>query len=91
LKSPRTVIPILLFSAAPALADPLPNDAAPKELLALRSKLVEAGREAALSDVPRFRPLCDPEGYPLVGNVIRKAVTFQPSEFCAEVRQRAAK
>jgi len=87
----RTLIPILLLSSTTALAKPPPDDQAPKPLLELRDKLFEAGKESALRDMPRFRPLCDADGYPLVGNLVRKTDLFQPSQFCAQVRERESK
>jgi len=48
---------------------------------------MNAGRERALGEMPRFRALCDAEGYPLVGNIANKQRLFQPSQFCAEVRK----
>jgi hypothetical protein len=37
----------------------------------------------------RYRPLCDKDGYPLVGNLSRKSPDpgLEPSELCAEVRK----
>jgi hypothetical protein len=87
----RTLIPILLVTATPVSAEPLPDDQVPRELISLRSELFDAGRERALEQMPRFRPLCDADGYPLVGNVVRKSGLYQPSAFCAEVRRRAGK
>lgn len=87
----RTLIPIFLFASSPAFASPPPDDQAPKELINLRAELFEAGKTKALEQVPKFRPLCDDAGYPLVGNVIRKGKLFQPSEFCTEVRSRKSK
>jgi hypothetical protein len=39
----------------------------------------------------KYRPLCDAEGYPLVGNINDKGVSTQPSSWCADVRARASK
>jgi hypothetical protein len=87
---PRTLIPILLLTSTPAFAKPPPPDAeAPEALIELRSELFEAG-EQALKQVPRFRALCDAEGYPLVGNLVRKSPVMQPSQFCAAVRSSKA-
>ena len=84
---PRTLVPILLLASTPAFAGkPPPSDEnAPKELIELRSELFEAG-EKSLKQIPKFRALCDAEGYPLVGNAVRKNDVFQPSSFCAAVR-----
>jgi hypothetical protein len=82
----RTLIPVLLLASTPAFAKPPPDDKAPEALIELRSQLFEAGREQALQQVPKFRALCDADGYPLVGNAVRKGDVFQPSQFCSEVR-----
>ena len=86
----RTLIPILLLAAPPAFASPPPDAEAPEELIELRAELFEAGREKALQNVSRFRSLCDDDGYPLVGNAVRKDNVFQPSQFCAAVRSSKA-
>jgi hypothetical protein len=78
---------LLLASAStPAFAKPPPDEKVPEALIELRAELFEAGREQALEQVPRFRALCETEGYPLVGNVVRKGEVFQPSQFCSAVR-----
>lgn len=88
------LLTVLLLSSSPAGACPPaghtpPDDAhAPRALIELRSGLMNAGRDKAHADVARFRPLCDPEGYPLVGNLVEKRTMYQPSEFCRELRQR---
>jgi hypothetical protein len=84
------ILGVLLMSAVPALANASPtppDDKAPKALLALRRDLVQVGRQAALADMPRFRALCDADGYPLVGNLGNKTNVYQPSQFCADVRK----
>ena len=35
-----------------------------------------------------FRPLCDANGFPLVGNVVSKVDVTKVSQFCAEVRRK---
>jgi hypothetical protein len=67
---------------------PTSNDPA---LLALRDKLMGKPRAEVLADPEPFRPLCDKDGYPLVGNLMRKVATpdYQPSTFCADLRARA--
>ncbi len=88
------LLTVLLLSSSPAGACPPaahtpPDDAhAPRALRALRADLIHAGRDQALADVARFRALCDPDGYPLVGNLVEKRTMYQPGEFCREVRQR---
>ena len=100
----RNLLPVLLLTSTNAYAGPRnttppPDDQVAPELLELRGDMADAGRDAALKAKPRFRPLCDAEGYPLVGNLLPKTPDdsmgdyvgpelppFQPSEFCAEVR-----
>ncbi len=63
------------------------------KLMKLQFALSEMLVEEALAQAPRFRPLCDAQGYPLVGNVARKGgdsgdKVLQVSQFCRELRQR---
>ncbi|MEZ4299220.1 MAG: hypothetical protein R3B70_29995 [Polyangiaceae bacterium] len=56
-------------------------------LIALRDELSVAGPTQALSKKAHFRPLCDKDGYPLVGNVVAgKGPAYSVSDFCADVR-----
>jgi hypothetical protein len=98
----RTLIPILLFTSSNAYAGevtPPPDEEAPAQLLELRGSMAEAGEKAALESKTHYRPLCDADGYPLVGNLLPKEPDdsmpqvlatqeppYQPSEFCAEIR-----
>jgi hypothetical protein len=91
---------ILLFSAAPLLPSCVATEEAAgdememaavldeAELVALRTELMETPSTQALAAMDYFRPLCDSEGYPLVGNVATKSVGLQPSQFCTEVRRK---
>ena len=88
----RKILTVLLLSAAPALASPdahapPPDEQVSKAMLTLRLDLIQAGRDKAQSDVSRFRPLCDKDGYPLVGNMANKSNVYQPSQFCSDVRK----
>jgi hypothetical protein len=57
------------------------------KLHSLREELYALdNEEQALAKKAHFRPLCDADGYPVVGNVMRKASGYQPSRFCAAVR-----
>lgn len=70
-----------------AIAAPLPVKATDPVLLALRDQLIGSDRAGVMTQRDHFRPLCDADGYPLVGNMIRKGgPDYQPSQFCAEVR-----
>jgi len=86
------LLTVLLLSSAPAGASPTaphapPDDAhAPRALIELRWSLLNAGRDHAQAELARFRPLCDRDGYPLVGNLVEKGSMYQPSEFCTDVR-----
>ena len=85
----------MLLSSSTALAgpqpEPPPDEEAPSNLLELRSDMLELERDEVREDMQTFRPLCDAEGYPLVGNAARKGPGFQPSQFCAEVRERGSR
>jgi hypothetical protein len=92
----HTILAVLLLSAAPAVASPgrgtarrppPPDVEVSRELLDLRASLINAGRDGARREIERFRPLCDRDGYPLVGNVANKENMYQPSAFCADVRK----
>jgi hypothetical protein len=87
------LLTVLLLSSTPAGACPPPHappdDAqVSRALLDLRADLIKAGRNRVQADPARFRPLCDKDGYPLVGNLVGKTNVVQPSEFCADVRAR---
>jgi len=88
------ILTVLLLSAAPAAASPdhrmpPPDAQVPKALRDLRVELAEAGRAKALGQLPKFRALCDQDGYPLVGNLAGKGDIYHPSQFCAELRKPA--
>jgi hypothetical protein len=72
---------------------PPDKDARP-DLLLLRAELDQAGRANALARAEHFRPLCDADGYPLVGNIARKhepgTDSFGPTAFCAAIREKKA-
>jgi hypothetical protein len=58
-------------------------------LVALRDELLPKSRDEAFAALSHYRPLCDHDGFPLVGNVIRKTPTnYTPSEFCSDLRKR---
>ena len=82
--------------AAPAAAPVAPAaPAAPAidpAMYQLREDLMALGK-GAFTQVARFKPLCDSEGYPLVGNVVRGKGDpgIQPSSFCAEIRRTASR
>jgi hypothetical protein len=43
-----------------------------------------------MTRIGHFRPLCDKDGYPLVGNMTRKVPVYGPTAFCGELRSRSA-
>lgn len=70
---------------------PPTDDKADPKLLTLRTELDQGNLEAALAKQDHFRPLCDKDGYPLVGNLNRKGPGppgATPSAFCAGVRSK---
>ena len=88
----RALVPILLLgSSTTAWAKPPADADAPSALIELRSQLFDAGEEGAKKEVQRVRALCDADGFPLVGNAVRKTSMYQPSSYCAMVRERQEK
>ena len=91
-----------LLSSATAFADAPPAAHAPHapppadghataRLLALREELAAVATDAEMTaKLAHFRPLCDADGYPLVGNIITKGdgPKMKPSKLCAVVRER---
>ncbi len=65
---------------------PPPDAQVPVAIRELRAALASTALNVALQQ-PRFRPLCDEDGYPLVGNIATKGRVTQPSELCASVRR----
>lgn len=74
-------------SASAAAPDPPKGSIDREKLAALQDELGALSREDALKQIDHFRPLCDDKGYPLVGNLQRKAVDLPPSELCSELRK----
>ena len=70
-----------------ASARPMSNDPG---LVEKADELAAMGHARALTQMARFRPVCDAEGFPLVGNVIRKGPSprEEVKAFCAAVRRR---
>ncbi len=74
-------------STSPSSASRSTGDA-PTRLLTLAGELEAIPRDVALARLSHFRPLCDEAGFPLVGNVVRKAEpSLATSELCSEVRR----
>ena len=72
---------------APGTGAPPSDDKADPKLLALRNELDQATPAEVVTKQAHFRPLCDKDGYPLVGNLNRKSPPANaPSSFCASVR-----
>lgn len=74
-------------SASVASVDPPKGTIDREKLQALQDELGALPRDEAMKKIDHFRPLCDDKGYPLVGNLQRKAMDLPPSELCAEVRK----
>jgi hypothetical protein len=77
-------------AAAPVSPPPERHLSQDPALLALREDLAHETR-GQVHNPDRFLPLCDKDGYPLVGNVMRKSPSpdYQPSAFCADLRAQA--
>lgn len=70
---------------------PPTDDKADPKLLTLRTELDQESLQAALTKQDHYRPLCDKDGYPLVGNLNRKGPGppgASPSAFCTGVRSK---
>ena len=70
---------------------PPTDDKADPKLLTLRTELDQESIQTALTKQDHYRPLCDKDGYPLVGNLNRKGPGppgASPSAFCAGVRSK---
>ncbi len=66
---------------------PLPIDIGNPNINTLRAEL--AKDDKALERVDHYRPLCDKDGYPLVGNLQQKGrVEFEPSHICRAIREK---
>ncbi len=77
--------------ATPAVVAAISDDKADPNLLLLRTELMGETSEGAFAKQAHSRPLCDKDGYPLVGNMNRKGGGPQPSELCADIRAKKAK
>ena len=78
------------FASQGAHAPP-PDEKVDPKLLTLRAELDQATPETVASKPDHFRPLCDTDGYPLLGNLNRKGPGppgASPSAFCASVRSK---
>src|SRR5262245_16666202 len=76
----------LVAAASTASAPAIAGD--PSALLALRGELQSQTEAQAMARLSHFRPPCDKDGYPLVGNLITKGPSgYQPSAFCAAFRK----
>jgi len=89
----RHRIATFLLLSSTALASPAPHAPPPPdrqakpELLKLRSEAIAMTEDQVKQDLRRFKPLCDAEGYPLVGNIAVKGKAMQPSMICKLVRE----
>ena len=57
-----------------------------QDLQVLNEELSVTQLEVALRDMRHFLPLCDANGYPLVGNIHSKTQGATASQFCAATR-----
>ena len=91
----RKILTVALLSAGlsqTAAASPsvAPDDKQPAWRLELRASLYQAGETKARTEMPRFRALCDREGYPLVGNIASKNMRYEVADYCRDVRTASA-
>jgi hypothetical protein len=87
---PATATASASVTAAASAPTPIASASADKvedpKLIALRTELENSLYSDSIKQVAHYRPLCDQDGYPLVGNLGRKGPGMEPSQFCAEVR-----
>jgi hypothetical protein len=78
-------------SASPDVHRPPPDAEVKPALLQLRTELRAMTHENAVKALPRFRALCDADGYPLVGNIATKGEDerIQPSQACRLLREQS--
>lgn len=85
----QPVAPASHVTTAELVPEPFDDGKAPTNLIALREELFQSDHgPSAFARLSHFRPLCDAQGYPVVGNVYRKASGYQTSTFCSELRAR---
>ena len=95
-KEPPRAAPEVATTHSPppaATAEPEPKrdlliDIGDPRINTLRAEL--ARDKNALDHAEHYRPLCDKDGYPLVGNLQRKGpIEFEPSQICRAIREKA--
>jgi hypothetical protein len=76
-------------AAAPSASTTAPSFAPNPELEALRGEMAKQTPAKVWANHDHYRPLCDANGYPLVGNVavVKPPAPMQPSRFCEEIRE----
>ena len=93
-------VPAAKVEPAPAPAAAPSAPVAPKPpanvdpaLMSLSGELANKTREEVFAALDHFRPLCDRDGFPLVGNVMRKSPgdSYKTSTFCSDLRERQKK
>lgn len=84
----RPTIPILAVVLSAACGGELPEPTDPDTLKALNQELMHVydGQRLTAEQRHHFRPLCDPFGFPLVGNIHSKG-GMTASEYCALIRK----
>lgn len=92
---PHRIATLVLLSstalASPAHKPPPPDKEVKKELLDLRAEAFHLTNDQVKAQLKHFKPMCDAEGYPLVGNIAVKGdQANQPSAVCKLIRERPA-
>ncbi len=92
---PAVSAPAVASSAPATVSSAGGGDAAVEDpkLIALRTELENGSPAEAVAKTAHYRPLCDKDGYPLVGNLARKSPEpgLEPSQFCADIRTKLTK
>lgn len=78
------VLPVSATSEPSSVTPPKVSQA----LHNLQGELYNSTQKEALQRAGHFRPLCDKDGFPLVGNAQRKATPeYTVAQFCADIRK----
>jgi len=84
-KKTLSILAVVLSTACGPQTE-VPDGSENPDLTQLAYELKGTSLEQAMRD-RHFRPLCDAQGFPLVGNVVSKVDMTDVSTFCSEVRR----
>ena len=87
--APAVATTVMVVPAPVTAASAPTSTLGPDQLELLAAELTGAAPEQVQAQLAHFRPLCDAQGYPLVGNLVTKGGgPPRVAAFCADVRGR---